>query len=334
MPTTSHHGRRLLLLLLLLGALSPNLTQARDETGWVPCAREGQTCHVPGPAQVRFGANGYFATRTVDGAIDCGTREFGDPVRRLPKTCEYQLLPERDRPHPDRDGRDDREDRERGWVDCAKEGEVCRFHGQRLVRFGADGAYNVRRVTDQIDCSSEQFGDPVHGVRKRCQVRGEPDPGGPDPFPGSGPGPHGDGHWVRCADEGQTCNTPMPAVVRFGVPGDYHYRQVSGPVRCDGRAFGDPRPGVMKSCEFAVAPGHRPLDRPDPQDVPPLDDRFWRPCARESQICSFRGEAPVRFGANGVYRVLYARDSVRCDVRSFGGDPTPNTRKQCAVFRP
>lgn len=311
---------------LLFGALGlAGAADARnDGRDWVPCAREGQTCHVPGPAQVRFGANGHFVARNVDGPIDCTTAEFGDPARHVPKVCEYR--PEWDHSGPQRGDRDDR-----GWEDCAKEGEVCRFRGQRLVRFGADGAYNMRRGVDRIDCSIEQFGDPVYGVRKSCQVRAEADHREHGPWPG----PQADGRWTRCADEGQTCNVPISAVVRFGVPGDYHYRQVSGSVRCDSRGFGDPRPGVLKACDFAPVPmDRRSLYRPDADEVPALDNRFWDTCASEFQDCRFRGEAHVRFGANGVYRVRYARDGLSCDTRSFGGDPTPNTRKQCAVYRP
>lgn len=332
------------LVALLLGALSLTQASARDNDAgeWVPCAREGQTCHVPGLAQVRFGANNQFAVKNVDGRVECDTSVFGDPSRRQAKYCEYRLGWDRNLPRPDRD------ERERGWEDCAREGEICRFRGARTVRFGAEGAYNFRRELGQIECSVDEFGDPVYGVRKKCQVRNEPER--PGYGPGHGPadqdrypgvaigGVTGDreaNRWAYCADEGKSCSLPRPTLIRYGVPGDYHYRQLSGTVRCDGRTFGDPRQGVQKTCEVNTVPPDRPAARqPSPDEIPPLDDRYWSECARESQECRFRGQAHVRFGASGLYRVMSARDGLTCDTHSFGGDPTPNTRKTCSVYRP
>ncbi|MFP8780639.1 hypothetical protein [Hydrogenophaga sp. RWCD_12] len=335
---------RIRFLALLFGALAFGQASARDNDSgeWVPCAREGQTCHVPGLAQVRFGANNQFAVKNVDGRVECDTSVFGDPSRRQSKYCEYRLGWDRNLPRPDRD------DRERGWEDCAREGEVCRFRGARTVRFGAEGAYNFRREVGQIECSIDEFGDPVYGVRKKCQVRNEPDRPGyggrPDDHLPGGVGIAGgdrpdfgrpSNRWAYCADEGKTCTTSMPTVIRYGVPGNYHYRQVSGTVRCDSRLFGDPQPGVQKTCEINTVPVNRAVSRqPDADEIPPLDDRFWTECARESQECRFRGQAHVRFGANGLFRVMPARDGLGCDTHSFGGDPTPNVRKTCSVYRP
>ncbi|MCB2017051.1 MAG: hypothetical protein KDF54_06010 [Hydrogenophaga sp.] len=329
----------------LMGALALSSASARDvdPSEWVPCAREGQTCHVPGLAQVRFGANGQYTVRNVDGRIDCDVDNFGDPARRDPKSCEYRLGWSRDLPRPDQGERD------RGWEDCAREGELCRFRGARTVRFGAEGAYHYRRVVGQIECSVDEFGDPVYRVRKKCQVRQVPERPGyvgqpNDRFPPGaavGPGAGRPDHdrpanrWAYCADEGQPCTSSMPTVIRFGVPGNHHYRQIEGTVRCDTRTFGDPSPGVQKTCEINLVPMDRSVARqPDADEVPPLDDRFWTECARESQVCRFRGPAHVRFGANGLYRVLPARDGMPCDIRTFGGDPTPKVRKTCAIYRP
>ncbi|UJW81831.1 hypothetical protein [Hydrogenophaga sp. SL48] len=330
---------------LLLGALvlTPASAQPSDPGDWVPCAREGQTCFVPGLAQVRFGAPGRFSVaKNVDGRIECEISEFGDPARRVPKLCEYRLGWDRALPRPEREAR------ERGWEDCAQEGEVCRFRGERVVRFGADGAYNLRRETGQIECSVEEFGDPIYGARKKCQARtagrGEPERGDPgsrdnDHFGGVAVAPGMDrrdaNRWAFCADEGNSCSPSAPTLVRYGVPGQYHYRQVAGAFRCDAKSFGDPAPGVQKTCDINTVPVDRTVARrPDADEIPPLDDRFWVACAKESQTCRFRGEGHVRFGANGLYRVVHARDGVNCDARSFGGDPTPKTPKACAVYRP
>lgn len=263
---------------LLLGtlALSPAGARDNDPDDWVPCAREGQTCYVPGPAQVRFGSYGQFAVRNVDGRIDCERSEFGESARRRPRMCEYRLGWDPALPQPERPG-----------------------------HFGAGPEHRWPPAP------------PMGGAPGRFEERG----------PAS--------QWTHCADEGSTCTTSQPTVIRYGVPGDHHYRQLGGSIRCDGRLFGDPKPGVQKTCDINTMPVNRAQGRqPDADEIPPLDDRFWTECARESQECRFRGPAHVRYGANGLYRVMSARDGLTCDSRSFGGDPTPNTRKTCAIYRP
>lgn len=65
--------------------------------------------------------------------------------------------------------------------------------------------------------------------------------------------------WIKCADEGQTCNgnsnSLADATIRYGVPGKWAYRygvQVSSSTgfACNNAfsPFGDPAPGLVKSC--------------------------------------------------------------------------------------
>ncbi|MFZ5457002.1 MAG: LamG-like jellyroll fold domain-containing protein [Pseudomonadota bacterium] len=56
---------------------------------WVSCANENQTCSFPGTAQVRYGANGRFNTRTATGSIQCSNAVFGDPISGTAKSCAY-----------------------------------------------------------------------------------------------------------------------------------------------------------------------------------------------------------------------------------------------------
>ena len=55
------------------------------------------------------------------------------------------------------------------WHRCASQDEVCRFEGQALVRYGAEGRYAFRVARNRIVCDVEEFGgDPAHGVVKQC----------------------------------------------------------------------------------------------------------------------------------------------------------------------
>ena len=54
---------------------------------WEQCANEHQVCNVPGPAEVRYGANGRFAFRNVNGPVPCENSVFGDPAYGVVKAC-------------------------------------------------------------------------------------------------------------------------------------------------------------------------------------------------------------------------------------------------------
>lgn len=56
------------------------------------------------------------------------------------------------------------------WTRCAAEGETCTFQGPRLVRFGANASYSVRRVTDGTACTAAIFGDPMPTIPKACDI--------------------------------------------------------------------------------------------------------------------------------------------------------------------
>ena len=53
---------------------------------WTACAAEGGTCSFSGTAQVRYGANGVYATKTVTGPVACTNAVFGDPIKSTTKS--------------------------------------------------------------------------------------------------------------------------------------------------------------------------------------------------------------------------------------------------------
>ncbi|MDB5759583.1 MAG: hypothetical protein JWM30_2872 [Burkholderia sp.] len=57
---------------------------------WTRCSGEDGTCSFTGTHQVRYGANGVYATRSATGSIACSNYVFGDPIYGVVKSCEYQ----------------------------------------------------------------------------------------------------------------------------------------------------------------------------------------------------------------------------------------------------
>jgi hypothetical protein len=65
-------------------------TSTANDTGWTACAAEGGTCSVTGTHQVRYGANGFYAVKTVTGPVACTNAVFGDPAYKIAKACSYK----------------------------------------------------------------------------------------------------------------------------------------------------------------------------------------------------------------------------------------------------
>lgn len=238
----------------LVGLLS--VSNASAQGGWRDCAAEGQTCNVYGPSTVRFGADGEYAYRNVDGPVPCNNSVFGDPIRGEYKRCSYryghnQSLDDR---HPGGwsggGWSGNNAGNERGWEFCAREGRFCDFRGTREVRFGAAGRYAVRTVSGGTDCSVRVFGDPNPGIKKSCDIHASSNWGGGYNRP---PMSTDRGDWRFCAEEDGYCRPPRGALVRFGANGRYAYKSgVMNGLSCSVNTFGDPYWGERKVCEFQV----------------------------------------------------------------------------------
>ncbi|MGB7479554.1 MAG: CBM35 domain-containing protein [Burkholderiaceae bacterium] len=144
---------------------------------WTQCAVEWQVCSFSGTAQVRYGANGTYVTKTATGSIGCNNEVFGDPLPGADKVCEY--MSDTTTPPPST-----------GWIQCAVEWQVCSFTGTAQVRYGASGVYVTKTATGSIGCNNQVFGDPLPGADKVCEYSttdtGTPPPDTPVP-PVSGP---------------------------------------------------------------------------------------------------------------------------------------------------
>ncbi len=132
--------------------------------------------------------------------------------------------------------------------------------------------------------------------------------------------------WSRCAREGEPCYIPYGAVVAYGARGVWAKKTFAreGNIDCSNRTFGDPVPGVVKSCHFLVK-------------QPPRRPAQWTVCADEGEPCFVPYSTTVAYGASGVWAKRQVNaGTIDCSNRTFG-DPFPGIRKKChylVPFRP
>ena len=130
---------------------------------------------------------------------------------------------------------------------------------------------------------------------------------------GGGTGGALPGTWAQCASENATCSISGYKTVAFGANGKFNYGTLGNSTPCTTGVFGDPAPGVVKSC-YA--------------ETPPPAGNTWTTCAAENGNCSFAGVMTVAYGANGSYDYATLPGGTACTNAVFG-DPVPNTAKSC-----
>lgn len=116
--------------------------------------------------------------------------------------------------------------------------------------------------------------------------------------------------YMACASERQTCSFSGTKMVAYGAADKFAYRRLTGGTACTNAVFGDPAPGVAKTCYVGA-------------DV-------YAYCASEGQTCSFTGTRNVAYGANGAYAYKVLTAGVLCSNATFG-DPAPGVVKGCHV---
>lgn len=136
------------------------------------------------------------------------------------------------------------------WTECAKEGGTCTFSGTREVRYGAPGYYVTKVFTGSVACSNAVFGDPKKSTAKSCSYAGAAS-STPAPAPAPAPAPGANVTWTDCAKEGATCSFTGTREVRYGVPGYYNIKVITGSTACTNAVFGDPKKSTAKSCSYS-----------------------------------------------------------------------------------
>jgi parallel beta-helix repeat protein len=121
---------------------------------WTFCAAEGGFCAFTGTRQVRYGANGSYFYKTLSDGTACTNSVFGDPIVGVVKECAISTGASTDE-----------------WTFCAFENQTCVFTGTTEVRFGANGSYAYRTLTNGTPCTVSVFGDPIFGIVKQCYIK-------------------------------------------------------------------------------------------------------------------------------------------------------------------
>ena len=135
------------------------------------------------------------------------------------------------------------------WSVCAPEGSNCAFTGTQEVRYGANGSYFYKTLTNGTACTNAVFGDPAYGIRKDCALRTTSD-------------------WTFCASEGGFCAFSGTKQVRYGANGSYFYKTLSGGTACT-TACSVIR---LRRTEAVRSEGRRP--HPPPPPPPPPDPTY------------------------------------------------------------
>ncbi|MFC5550704.1 hypothetical protein ACFPO9_19475, partial [Massilia aerilata] len=128
------------------------------------------------------------------------------------------------------------------WTQCATENGTCSFTGTQQVRYGASTGYVYKTMTGPVQCTNSVFGDPAPGVGKTCAVM---------PVATTTPPATTATTWTQCATEGGTCSVPGTRQVRYGTTDKWAYKTVTTSVVCGNSVFGDPAPGVGKTCAYS-----------------------------------------------------------------------------------
>lgn len=128
---------------------------------------------------------------------------------------------------------------------CAWEGGHCNFNGTGLVSYGADNRFYVKSFTNGVACNNSVFGDPAPGVKKACFTNaGVVTNAQPQPAQNQSAATRG----VLCAKENGICQFQGSGIVSYGANGKFAVRKAQNGVACNNQTFGDPIPGVVKSC--------------------------------------------------------------------------------------
>ena len=203
------------------------------------------------------------------------------------------------------------------YTPCASEGEFCAFSGTRQVRYGTDSQAFTATGTDGMACSNETFGDPAPGQIKTCAFSSV-----------ATSVVAAASSWVDCAQESQTCTFSGTRRVRYGSGTNSVIGVYTSAVSCSNSVFGDPAPGVAKSCAYEDIAQDSLL-------APAVTSRssraVWMACAGEGQFCSFTGTRAVRYGTSTAYYTGVFTDGVTCSAAVFG-DPAVGSAKTCSYW--
>ena len=131
--------------------------------------------------------------------------------------------------------------------------------------------------------------------------------------------------WTNCASEGGVCSFTGTRQVRYGANNSFSTLTATGSIACSNNVFGDPMPGVVKTCQYSST--STTTSTPAPAPTPVVET--WTGCGAEGATCSFTGTREVRYGASGVFASKIVAGATACTNAVFG-DPITGTVKSCS----
>jgi len=215
-------------------------TEVVNDENWVLCASSGDTCSFDGEQKVRYGANGTYNTDFFTDSVLCTKSAFGDPLPGVEKSCYYEI-----------------DTTAAEWTYCSDQDGICTFSGTKLVRYGAQRAFNYRVADSSVSCSDTEFGDPIKSVIKRCEVKNIDDDDAYEIYPDDIDSDNGsDDQWVYCAPNGFECHFSGDKQVRYILGDDYVEISATDYVLCTESSFpSDPVVDAKKKehCEVRLS---------------------------------------------------------------------------------
>lgn len=187
------------------------------------CCAEGETINVDADRFVRFG----YTTNTGNAAKTDSNFEFLWITSGQTPTCSTTTF----------NGNDPANSTSYSnycyYVDkytkCGDEGDLCSFNGTKTIHFVGKYGEATASHTNAVRCSAEYFGDATLVGPISCYYLKS---------------------WEKCADQDGTCSVGTSMSVRYGVTGNWHYKNnTSSNQTCNGSNFGGITDITSATCE-------------------------------------------------------------------------------------
>lgn len=134
----------------------------KHEILWKQCAKEGNRCEFEGTKFFRYGGgtddngDGYIFRTQSDGVL-CSNSVFGDPKKRVDKSCYIGEIFDASK---------------FVWKFCGNQDRICNLKGsQEVVRYGFNESWVYFIAKNSIACNDSILGDPIRGPKKICEYQ-------------------------------------------------------------------------------------------------------------------------------------------------------------------
>ena len=194
------------------------------------------------------------------------------------------------------------------WSFCANEGSLCNFSGTQNVRYGANGVYVTKSLTNGTMCTNSVFGDPINGVAKQCFVQ----------LPEISP-------LLLLRQPGN--RSPSGSVqVASGGTQTFNVAPASGYQVSSVLVDGTDR-GALTTYSFTNVTANHTINA----SFTPSSSGSWTFCANEGGLCGFLAAAEMYVTERVEFMSRSLSRMGRCAPIASSEDPINGVAKQCYV---